>query len=127
MQTTALEQRLRAALTRAMKERDAVAVSALRSAIAAIDNAGAADAPDAKAASDGVIAGAMRGVGASEVPRRELSETEVASLVRHEIAQRETAAAEYARHGREDDAARLRAQIQVLAAQLRGGDGAIDA
>jgi uncharacterized protein YqeY len=102
-------------------------VSALRSAIAAIDNAGAVDAPDAKAASGGVIAGAMRGVGASEVPRRELSETEVASLVRHEIAQRETAVAEYARHGREDDAARLRAEIELLAAQLGDEETAVDA
>ncbi len=127
MQTTALEQRLRAALTRAMKERDAVAVSALRSAIAAIDNAGAVDAPDAKATSGGVIAGATRGVGTTEVPRRELSEHEVTALVHHEIAQRETAAGEYERRGCDDDAARLRAQIQVLAAQLRGGDGAIDA
>jgi uncharacterized protein YqeY len=109
-----------------MKGRAGVAVSALRSAIAAIDNAGAVDAPDAKATGRGVIAGAMRGVGASEVPRRELSETEVASLVRHEIAQREEAAAEYERLRRDDEAARLRAEIAVLAAQLGDRDAAID-
>ena len=61
---------LRRALTAALKARDAVAVSALRSALAAIENAGAVDPGHAPPPGSGPIAGAVDGLGAAEVERR---------------------------------------------------------
>ena len=54
--------RLQSALRQALRERDTIAVSALRSALAAIDNAGAApSAPAPAAGTDGpYFAGALR-------------------------------------------------------------------
>ena len=112
--------RLRAALAPAMRQRDRVAMSALRSALAAIDNAEAVDPAHAPRPGQGRIAGAVSGVGAAEVPRRTLSAGEAAQVVRAEIAQREAAAAAYERLGREEQAARLRAEAAVLAAHLPG-------
>src|SRR5918996_2373390 len=62
-----LRERLRAALPEAMKARDAVAVAALRSALAAIDNAEAvAAAPAPPGAGSADVAGAAVGVRAAE-------------------------------------------------------------
>jgi uncharacterized protein YqeY len=107
---------LRRALTTALKARDAVAVSALRSALAAIENAGAVDPTHATAASGGSIAGAVEGLGASEVERRPV---DVRALVAAEVEQRRTAAREYTELGRPDRAERLQAEADVLAAHLR--------
>jgi uncharacterized protein len=107
---------LRRALTAALKARDAVAVSALRSALAAIENAGAVDGPQAPPSGSGPIAGAVEGLGASEVERRPV---DVRAVVAAEIDQRRTAAREYAELGRPDHADRLRAEADVLAAHLR--------
>jgi len=112
-----LRLRLRQALTAAMKARDAVALSALRSTLGAIDNAEAVDAIDATQiprSKGGVIAGAVSGVGAGEVPRRQLSESGIAGIVQAEVADRESAAADYERTGRHDRASRLRAEAAVL-------------
>jgi hypothetical protein len=57
-----------------MRERDDTATSALRSALSAIDNAEAVDAPPQPTLASGPIAGAVVGVGAAEVPRRVVSE-----------------------------------------------------
>jgi len=92
---------LRRALTAALKSRDAVAVSALRSALAAIENAGAVEPGHAPAPGSGPIAGAVDGLGAAEVE------------------QRREAAREYAALGRTDRADRLHAEADVLAAHLR--------
>jgi uncharacterized protein YqeY len=107
---------LRRALTAALKTRDAVAVAALRSALAAIENAGAVDPTRAPTASSGPIAGAVEGLGASEVERRP---ADVRALVEAEVEQRRTAAREYADLGRPDRAERLQAEADVLAAHLR--------
>ena len=108
-----------------MKSRDSVAVAALRSALAAIDNAEAVDpevgASLASATGDAPVAKSAAGLGAGDVPRRELSEADEAAIVATEIAERRTAADEYARLGRADDAARLRTEADVLAAVLAGG------
>ncbi|TML43448.1 MAG: hypothetical protein E6G27_01660 [Actinobacteria bacterium] len=61
-----LRVRLRQALTTARKARDAVAVSVLRSTLAAIDNAEAVDGHDAvriPTSRGGAIAGAVSGLG----------------------------------------------------------------
>ena len=92
---------LRRALTTALKSRDAVAVSALRSALAAIENAGAVEPGHAPPPGSGPIAGAVDGLGAAEVE------------------QRRAAAREYAELGRPDHADRLHAEADVLAAHLR--------
>jgi uncharacterized protein len=115
--TPPLRQRLRAALPAAMKARDRVAVAALRSTLAAIDNAEAVE----EAGSAGrslAIEQSPVGVGAAEVARRELTEAQVEHIVRAEVAEREAAAVEYDRVGRADRAEQLRGEAGVLAAHL---------
>jgi uncharacterized protein YqeY len=110
---TPLRQRLRAALPAALKGGDRVAVAALRSALAAIDNAEAVDRPDA--ADRGLaIERSPVGVGAAEVERRVLTDARVADIVRTEVAEREAAARDYERAGRLDRARHLRAEAGVL-------------
>jgi uncharacterized protein len=112
-----LRQRLRAALPAAMKARDHAAVAALRSTLAAIDNA---EAVDATVHSGGSLAieRSPVGVGAAEVPRRVLTEEQVERIVRTEVADREAAAGGYERAGHPDRAARLRAEAAALTAHL---------
>lgn len=100
-----------------MKARDRAAVAAVRSALAAIDNAQAVE-PSPPTRTDGVIAGAVTGLGAGDAPRRELSEGDIAALVRAEVTDRRVAAAEYERAGQVDAAARLIAEADVLTAHL---------
>ena len=107
---------LRRALTTALKARDAVAVSALRSALAAIENAGAVDASHVPPPGSGPIAGAVDGLGAAEVERRPV---DVHAVVAAEVEQRRAAAREYAELGRPDHADRLHAEADVLASHLR--------
>jgi len=117
-----LRHRLRQALPAAMKAGDRVAVAALRSTLAAIDNAGAVDrAPsvDQTLAIERIPVGA----GAAEVPRRVLTEAQVEHIVRAELAEREAAAREYERAGRSEQAERLRHEAGVLAAHLSPGCG----
>jgi uncharacterized protein YqeY len=120
MAASSLRPRLRAALTAAMKARDPTAVAALRSALAAIDNAEAVDPAHTPAVGLGAgpIAKAVTGLGAGEVARRQLTAHEEAAVVAAEVAERRSAAAEYDHLGRADDASRLRAEADVLAAQL---------
>jgi uncharacterized protein len=115
-----------------MKARDQRAVSALRSALAAIDNAkavgsgaaaavhaaGAAETAGAGETTEARIAGAVVGVGAAEVERRTLTPAEVQAIVRGEVAERRTAAEAYARAGQTGYAERLRAEAEVLSASL---------
>ena len=108
------KQQLRDALTAAMKERDKTAVTALRSALAAIDNAEAVEARDLAAAVSDHIAGAVAGLGAGEVERRTLTMAEAATIVTAEATTRQVAAEEYERLGQIDGANRLRAEAAVL-------------
>ena len=86
-----LRQRLRAALPAALKTRDRLAVAALRSTLAAIDNAEAVDRP---AAVDRHLA--------------------IERIVRAEVAEREAAAVEYERAGHRDLAEQLRGEASAL-------------
>jgi uncharacterized protein YqeY len=135
-----LRERLRRALPTAMKARDRPAINALRSALAAIDNAGAVDPttqarhgtahPEPTAANatdpepagtgdgDPKVAGSVAGVGAAEVERRSLSEAQMAEIVRAEVLDRERAAAGYERTGQLELAERLRGEATVLRAYL---------
>lgn len=111
---------LRGDLKAALKGRDVVAVTALRSALAAIDNAEAVPTdhrPDAVEGSEH-FAGAASGLGAAEAERRHLTEADLRSIVENEIRERSTAAAEYDRLGRTDLADRVRAEAEVLSRYL---------
>lgn len=115
----AIRGRLHAALRDALRARDRVAMSALRSALAAIDNAGAVPPEPAPAVATGPhIAGAVTGHGAGEVPRRALATGETEQIVRAGIAERSAAAAGYERAGHAEQARRLRAEAAILASAL---------
>ena len=132
-----LRDRLRRALPAAMKARDRPAVTALRSALAAIDNAEAFDPDEALAEGmDGVLepagwepadpdaddveagrpgfAGTIAGVGATEVERRSLTPKQVEGIVRAEIETREVAATVLEGVGEHEHAERVRAEMKVL-------------
>jgi len=120
-----VRQRLQLALREALKARDTVAVSALRSALAAIDNAGAVPAPASSgpapggpapaARADGPhFAGAVAGLGAGEAERRRLTEADIEQIVRAEVAERQAAVQDYDRAGHADQAERLRREARIL-------------
>lgn len=91
-------------------------MSALRTALSAIDNAGAIPADPAPAAGTGGphFAGAVPGLGAAEAKRRALTEREVEQIVRVEVAERQAVAHDYDQAGRPGHAERLRREAQVL-------------
>jgi uncharacterized protein len=116
----AVRQRLDLALRQALKARDKAAVSALRSALAAISNAEAVTPGSAQArgALSPHVAGTAAGVGATEAARHSLSDHEIAEIVGREIAERESAARDYERCGRDEQAARLRQEAEAIAAVI---------
>jgi uncharacterized protein YqeY len=111
---------LQRALGEALKARDMVAVSALRSALGALDNASAVTAvpPPVTGATSPYVAGAAAGLGAAETGRRGLSHQEETAIVRAEVAERLAAARDYDRTGHTERAGRLRREADVLAAAL---------
>lgn len=114
-----MRDKLRADLKVALKARDRGATTALRSALAAIDNAEAVPAAqrdDGDAAEH--VAGATLGVGTAEADRRELTEAEVRSIIQNEVTERTVAAEEYEQLGRDDLAEQLRSAAEVLSRHL---------
>ncbi|GAA4031786.1 hypothetical protein GCM10022247_66060 [Allokutzneria multivorans] len=105
---------LRASLTAALKARDRVAITALRSALAAIDNAEAVPAERSPTTGSEHVAGASVGVGATEAQRRDLTEADLRSIVENEVRERTAAAADYSARGLHDTATQLRAEAEVL-------------
>ena len=120
--------RLRRALSAAMKTRDATAVAALRSALAAIDNAEAVDPTQAPPPTAGHadLAGTVAGLRATEVARRTLTDAEMAAIVRAEVTDRQAAASAYERAGQRDHAERLRAEAATLSSHLDEDDSPAD-
>jgi uncharacterized protein len=117
---TDIRGRLGLALREALRARDRVAASALRSALAAIGNAEAVLPPSGPAPAGNLhIAGAAEGVGAAEAERRSLSEAEIGEIVRAEITERRDAAGQYERAAQADRAERLHREADVLAAAAR--------
>ena len=116
-----LRSTIRDALATAMKQRDRVAVRALRAALAAIDNAEAVDPSHAPREQPGTIAGGVAGLGAGEVPRRALSDDDMRTIVQATIADLEAAAAHYDHLQRALDADLLRAEAAVLSELLESG------
>lgn len=111
---------LRRDLTAAIKARDRVAVAALRSALAAIENAEASPVDTAKlsAVDDQHIAGAAVGLGAGEGERLHLSDDDLQTILETEMRERSDAASEYERTGHHDVAQRLRREADVLSRYL---------
>ena len=107
----ALKQRLRAELKTAMQARAADEAALLRALIATLDNAEAVPLPDAKSSAPSRPFGDPAG----EVARRDLDIAQVEALLAHEEAERLAAAADYERHGRPEEAERLRAQVERIA------------
>ncbi|MFZ1995486.1 MAG: GatB/YqeY domain-containing protein [Solirubrobacteraceae bacterium] len=97
-----------------------MAVVALRSAIAAIDNAEAVDVCEASRHDESSehIAGASAGVGSAEAERRVLSDADVRAVVRAQADERSQAAQEYEELGRDKIAERLRREAQLLRGYL---------
>jgi len=101
-----LRERLSEALRRAITERDTVAVTAFRSALAAIANAEAVEGSPNMTP--------RLGVGAGESARKDLSDEELARIVTAEVAERIAAAMDYERRGRPEPARRLRREAAAL-------------
>ena len=112
-----LRDRLAAALPDAMRRRDAVALSALRGALAAIANAEAVhvDVPVTGApATSSAVAGTVEGLGSTEVPRRELDEAEIRAIVLAEAGSRTCASRSYSAAGEHTRSDVLRAEADLL-------------
>lgn len=111
----ALVEEMRRDLTRALKARDVVTVRALRTTLAAIANAGAVSVSTPPPRPGGsLIAGATGGLGATELPRRDLNDDDVRAIVITERDSRRAAAEQYAAAGKPDEAATLRDQADAL-------------
>ncbi|MFF9015896.1 hypothetical protein ACF09C_23390 [Streptomyces sp. NPDC014870] len=102
-----------------MRARDKAAVSALRSTLAALDNAEAVT-PTEEQLRGTAIEASPSGVGVTEAVRRELSEETVVEMVRAEAAERLEAAEQLTAPAHADRAARLRAEADVLLRLLDG-------
>ncbi len=99
---------MRSDLTRAMKARVQTRIRVLRSALGAIDNAGAVE----------VVEKWDVTTGYGDVARRSLTEEQVAGVLHDEIGEREMSVTEYERVGRPDLAETLRQEIEILRSYL---------
>lgn len=100
-----LRRQLNGDLLLAMKAKDTVAVSALRSVLSALDNASAVPIS--------TVAAPVFGL-SGDVPRKDLSETDCQQIISTEVSARSDSAEEYMRLGRGNEAARLRAEQAVI-------------
>ncbi|MET7641002.1 hypothetical protein [Streptomyces sp. NPDC005438] len=96
-----------------MRARDKPTVNALRATLAALDNAEAVPVDDADQR-DSALEHAPVGAGATDVARRELSERQVAEVVRAEAVERLEAAEGLTAPAQADHVTRLRAEAAVL-------------
>ncbi len=103
-----------------MKARDTPARNAIRSALAAIENAEAVSVEPAAGAvaTSEHVAGTAIGLGAAEAERRELDEDHSLEIVSAERDERLAAAADYRARGEQQRAAELEAEAAALDAFL---------
>jgi uncharacterized protein len=111
MSAAALKERLRADLKVALQARATEEVRVLRTLIAALDNAEAVPGEGVQDNSRPRAFGDVRG----EVIRRQLDGRAVEALLSDETEARLAAAADYQRHGRTDEAERLRDEAALIA------------
>lgn len=114
-----LRLRMRQALPEAIRARDKAAVSALRSTLAALDNAEAVPVGEAELRGLALEESPV-GAGTTEAVRRELTERAVVDIVRAEADERLEAAARLTAPAHADRAARLHAEAAVLLRFLDG-------
>ena len=100
-----LRRQLNTDLLLAMKAKDTIAVSTLRSVLSALDNASAVPAS--------TVAAPVFGRN-GDVPRRDISDTDCQRIISAEVSARALAAKEYTRLGRDDVATRLRAEQAII-------------
>jgi uncharacterized protein len=113
-----------------MKRRDVVAVSALRSALAAIANAEAVPlpaAPSGPPAGSAHVAGGVTGPGGAEAGRRAVTEEEAAAIAAAEAAERRGAARDYRAAGHPGRAERLLREAGAIEAALNMATSGDDA
>jgi hypothetical protein len=111
-----LRTRLRADLRAAMKAQRRDEMAALRTLIAAIDNAESVeDASPPPQPSSEHVAGAVPGLAAAEATRRSLSERDLQRVIEAELWERDAQAERLTRLGRADEASRLRVEAAVIA------------
>src|SRR5699024_2207753 len=89
-------------------------IRAIRSLLAAIDNAEALPAEEASFGGAHVAKAAL-GAGAGDRPRRELANDDLAETLQAEIDERLTARAEYSRGGRQVEAGEIAQEVATLA------------
>ena len=107
-------EKLRPLLLAARKEHDAIRVSALRSALSAIDNAETPDTGHLEVPTGGTVAGSVPGLGAAEVPRGVLTDAQIRTLLRTDVDDRMMAAEQMDAGGRPERATAVRAEAAVL-------------
>jgi hypothetical protein len=91
-------------------------MAALRSLIAAIDNAEAVeDASSSPQPSSAHVAGTVRDLGAADATRRSLSEHDLQRIIEAELWERDAQAERLTLLGRVDEASRLRIEADVIA------------
>lgn len=105
-----------------MRARDKPAVSALRSTLAALDNAEAVPVTGAPAGGQAIERSPV-GAGATEMARQQLDESRVAEIVRAEATERLDTAARLTSPAHADHVARLQAEAAVLLHLLEENDG----
>ena len=111
-----LRTRLRTDLRAAMKAQRRDEMAALRTLIAAIDNAESVeDASSPPPSSTAHVAGAVQGLGAADGARRSLSEHDLQRIIEAELWERDAQAERLTLLGRVDDASRLRTEADVIA------------
>jgi len=108
MSASALKERLRTDLKAAMQARATDEVRTLRTLIAALDNA------EAVPSEPGPYAFRALGDPSGEVARLVLDGATVGTVLETEIATRLAAAADYAAHGRAEDAERLHGEVALI-------------
>jgi uncharacterized protein len=119
VQSDDLRSHLRRHLGAAVRDRDRIAVAALREAIAALDNAEAIPPEgDLKVEAGEYVAGGVVGLGAAEAERRILDAGEQRAIVRAVIEMRLAAASTYDEHGQSARAGELRSGAEILIAIL---------
>ena len=112
-----LAAQLRADLSEAMRARDRTTVRVLRTALSAIANAEAQPDPDSTPTSlrsDGRIAGATEGLGATDIAGRELDEHDALVVLTAERDERLASADALAARGATEEADDLRAEAAVI-------------
>ena len=108
MSASALKERLRTDLKAAMRERKPAEARVIRTLIAAIDNAEAVPI-------EGLEERLRQRETIGEVARRQLNAAALDAVLASETESRLAAAGDYERHGRPDDAARLRDEAGLIA------------